>query len=553
MTHQNQVTHPIDLLLGESGSLLIEMRTLAGLLGVQLDWRPWPRKTFSRRELRLIEQALAHGHYALDGVAPPPPMLAAKVTVRRATTGSRNRSVPAKRLALSAWSRFVASIGLVAALITIGLFVLRPSDAPQPLSGEMNVAVVPFRATSTNVSQRAADGLSRTLATTMTQQLGRLDPNVVFDVQPTPGPPLGGTLATAGSSAASLARRLNADVVIFGELSMADGTTTLTPYVYVAPGQLLQAWELVGAYPMGDPISLPLPLGDSAPAEGEVRLALAGRAYGLSEFVDAIDYYSDDRFNSALQHLMAAARAPGWTTATGRALLDLFLGNVTAKLAADSASGLLRARRYYRAALSAHPGFERAQLGLAEISFQLAHGDCTHADVDAVGLQQALTEYHAVGAALGISLPPQERLELTAKVRFGIGGVYLCQSQAGIADRWNSAAQELRFVTATFPRDPLLRDAAAEAWGDLAVVELPRRNERSPNAAFRAASTSYSRAIALELDPTALPALYANRAFIESRLGELARAAGDYKTASRLEPYSARSADWKHEALRLGR
>jgi hypothetical protein len=67
-------------------------------------------------------------------------------------------------------------------------------------------------------------------------------------------------------------------------------------------------------------------------------------------------------------------------------------------------------------------------------------------------------------------------------------------------------------------------------------------------AAYLLAKSSYTKAIDLTEDPTALPALHANRVFVAARLGEHASAASDYEMAAHLETGALRRASLRAAA-----
>jgi tetratricopeptide (TPR) repeat protein len=304
--------------------------------------------------------------------------------------------------------------------------------------------------------------------------------------------------------------------------------------VYVAPKELPGASEFAGTYPLGDSIRLPVALTDSAPATGLVRQALTNRAAGLASFIDAVGYLSLERFSDAVRYLQAASRSTGWQGPKAQGLLELFLGNATAKLPQSQKVRLDKAEGFYRAALGHVPGFTRARLGLAEVAFQRAHGTCTKRDVDRGGLERTLAQFNSVLKASAQAQPSEQSL-LAAKARFGLGRIYLCQSQAELAARWPDAERELVAVTKSYRNDDLLRDDAAEAFGDLAIVALPGSRVRDRRDAYITAEADYSRAIKLTRDPTSLPTLHANRAFVETRLGERSAAEADEQTAAHLQ------------------
>jgi tetratricopeptide (TPR) repeat protein len=424
---------------------------------------------------------------------------------------------------------FVAAvIGIVAALDTRNV-------GPSPLGGNLSVIVLPFDANRTE--QPVATELAHAVASTLSARLPQLDPLVLPDVRWEPTL-VASTISEAGRLAARLAAREGADAVMFGQVTGGE-LATIVAYVYVSPRRLRQASELAGVYRLGPPIHLPVQIGESTAADGEAREQLAARAIGLAQFVDAIGYYAVGRYAQAAAHLRAAAGGPSWTTANAQAMIDLFLGNATGKLASKPAQ-LNLAGDYYGDALARNPDLERARFGLAEVGFQLAHGNCTARSVRRGQMAAALASYRTVLAAHSPSPASTPGIELSAKARFGIARVFLCLSQAGLTAQWSLAQRELRLVIAAYAHARFLRNEAAEAWGDLALAQLPARGQRASRSAYLTAQRSYSRALDLTTDPTARAALYANRAFVERHLGEHTKAAEDYLRAAQYHPGSTK-------------
>jgi tetratricopeptide (TPR) repeat protein len=507
----------------------IAVRELALRLGVALAWRPWPRLRLSARELGSLERALADAGYEMVGREVPPRRLRTRVNVVQARAeGSATAS--AGRRAWRAIVKLVAfAVGLtsfVGGAIAITAWLTKHSPRSTPLGGNLAVIVLPFAASASE--QPATTALAHTVATTLRAQLGQVDPLVLPDVRWDPATPAA-SMQAQGRFAASLARSEQADAVMFGEVS--DGElSTIAPYVYVSPQRLRQASELAGVYRLGSQIRLSVQIGESTVADGLARAQLAARARGLAEFVDAIGYYALGRYAPAIVHLRIAAASPSWATPPAQAMIDLFLGNATGKLASTAAE-LEQAAGFYRAALDHNLALQRAHFGLAEVEFQLAHGSCTAGTVRRARMASALAGYRAALAA-GSSAPTSiPSIELSAKARFGIARVYLCLSQAGLTAQWPQAERELRQVITAYGRARFLRSDAAEAWADLALAELPAPGVRASRSAYLAALRSYTRAIELTLEPTARPALYANRAFVERQLGERSAAAADQARA----------------------
>jgi tetratricopeptide (TPR) repeat protein len=382
-----------------------------------------------------------------------------------------------------------------------------PKPAVRAMNGDLNIAVAPF----TVNGRPGGDGiaLARDTDLALRSKLARLDPNLRLAFR---GPDqVAATGATA--PAAEIAARLKADLIVYGNLTEIGDATALTPQFYLNRRKLPSAAELVGGYSFGPQIRQPYSIQVNPQTRAKIRAALLRRIDGLATVFVGVGYYLDHDLTAAASYFAKAlSLARGQPSA---ALMLLFLGNIT-----NQQHRPRRAARYYRAALRRAPGYGRAQFGLGEVSYVLAHGSCKRHRVDASKLFQARRAFTRVPLASSQSNAVGAPRVLQAKVEFGLGQVDLCLSQSGSSPRWHLARREFAAVIDAYrPAIPELRNDAAEAHAGIGLADLNAPPE------YTAARDEYQ----VAADTTAIKA---RRGFFEGMVGFASEGLGDHAAAA---------------------
>lgn len=333
----------------------------------------------------------------------------------------------------------------------------------QVMTGDLNIAVAAFTTRGASVEGR---GLATDAYRALSQRASRLDRTL--DVR-TLGPGEVGAIP-AGSNraereqAARLATRTHADLVVYGDLRESATGTTLMPRFYLNPRKLPDAAELGGQYSYGPPIRVPYAISGNPQARALIRDELVRRTTGFASSFVAVGYYLIHDLRRAAVYFKRAL--PLLRAAQPRSLLLLLLGNI-----ANQRHEPKRAIAYYRSALRARPGYDRAQLGLAEAEYSAAHHSCTRGRADRAGLARARRVFASVHPGARTGGTPSRIVR--ARIAFGLGQVDVCLSQARAATRWRQAQRELDSVVNAYDASvPELRDEAAEAHSDLGFIDL---------------------------------------------------------------------------------
>lgn len=449
------------------------------------------------------------------------------------------------------------ALAIIAALAiaAVGSFyVYRRAQKPPWLTGDFNIAVAEFGALDAQgrVGESAdAYALAQSVHEFLDNELKLLTEGIesagdkfhIPVLEPSKTGRIGGsTPEERARSAERLAAKINADLIVYGNLDSGDGVTSFIPEFYLSDRKLRDAEELIGQYEFGSTLESSADITTNPVARQELRERLLERTRALAQFVIGLGYYSLARFDEAADYFKAAETIEGWDDRDGKEVLYHFLGNTTLMLGDLSA-----AQEYYAHALELNPEYARARLGTAEVLFHESRGDCEQGKVDVVGLQDAIRGYQS---ALEARHQPA-RSDIQTKTAFALGRAYVCLSQSLVADHWADAEREFLTVIADFENgNDRVRELAADAHAHLGLIYLPAGGDPDANANFRRSAEEYHKAIELSRHPDRQAIYYLWLAWIHIRMNEcdlaeeaLAEANKVYAGSTRVNP--------EYEAFRL--
>jgi tetratricopeptide (TPR) repeat protein len=449
----------------------------------------------------------------------------------------------------------ITLLGAVSSGIGVYVFVEQKVIAARPplaMSGDLNIAVARFSAfddQGRRVAGQTAQALADSTFRHLQPALGPLRA-AGFDVQTRSPAATGNINAWSVDGRArqlqALAERARADIVVCAQLISGEARTRIVPELFINERKLSNAEEFGGYHQLGMQLLTGGP--DTNPVlQRELRGQFLARARGIGRLLVGLGFYSlgsSDvaRYRAAADAFSAAAQ--DWTDPEGQKLLDLLLGNTEGKLAdtvshgkvADARDHYKLAEQHYKDALVIDPGYGRARLGLAELTYQRARGSCAPDAMNAAGLRAAARSYQAVRDALSTA-PQPPGADLPAKVAFGLGRTYVCLSQAAAADLWAQAQTELRKVIAEFRGgNQRIRVLAAEAYGQLGLTDLPVVHG-APDATerYQQAVGDFLRAIQLVPDGPQKAAFLENLGYTYKQLGDTTSACNAYRQAGALD------------------
>jgi tetratricopeptide (TPR) repeat protein len=449
----------------------------------------------------------------------------------------------------------VTPVILLSAMLVIYQFAA-PFFAPIPqMTGDFNVAVAEFGGIDEQgniISDPVASQFSHSLYDGLEDQLSQI---TAYQIQVLPpdqtGWIAGNTREKRAQAAQQLAEEVNADVVVYGNLTLEEDTSNFIPEFYLMTEKLQDAEELAGQYEFGSPIAGGANI-ENPVVRRDMRAQLVSRTDALAQFVIGMGYYMLHRYDEAEQHFLLAANEEGWDDRDGKEVLYLFLGNTSGQQHKQSA-----AADYYETALDLEPEYARARLGVAEMIFHDSRGDCQPRTVDVEGLQEAIEGYQS---ALDADIQPA-LAHIETKTNFGLGRSYMCLSLALVDDYWSEAEESFERVIADIehieehgdePGD-YLKDLAAESYGFLAIIYMPNRDASASqaDAKFRQAATAYEAAIELLRDDPDRDErrgiLYGNLGYVYLQLQEYDAAEQSYEQALEFDTDPERQERYQNE------
>jgi tetratricopeptide (TPR) repeat protein len=440
---------------------------------------------------------------------------------------------------------FAASLATLAGVFGLSVSSRAGHPVLRRMAGDLNIAVAPF--TSNGKSTLEGVALARDVAEVLRSQLPRLDRSLDIEVR---GPDSVGSLSDddivgkAASSAQELAHKINADIVVYGELTSSQQMTTLAPEFYLNAEKLPSASALGGRYGYGQTISLPYSIAVSPQARAEVRGALIRRTDSYAAAFIGVGYYLVHSLVAAERYLRQALSASSSTS--GSPLLSLLLGNV-----ADQRGSYATAAHDYSVAARSESTRSRGELGLAEVTYEVSRKDCRAGRVSRRGLLTAAAAFAHVLHGLRSEPARSAGSSLAPKAAFGLGQVDLCLSAARSANRWREARGYFAAMIAAYNAAlPELRDDAAEAHADIGLCDLAL--EGSP-AAYANARREYW--IAADTTTIMSRRAYFEGAvgFADAQLGQYSSAVAVYESAARLAGRTELGRSFAEQAARLSR
>jgi tetratricopeptide (TPR) repeat protein len=265
---------------------------------------------------------------------------------------------------------------------------------------------------------------------------------------------------------------------------------------------------------------------------------LARRTRQLAAFVVGLGHYANGDYEQARQRFRRAIDGRA-LEAGGIEVLYLSLGNSNSKLGRHG-----RARRAYESALAVSPQYARARIGLAEVMYLTAAGDCG-GRTDPAGLQRAERQFAAAAEA---RVQPS-LAAVQERAAFGLARIDVCRTVAGLAGRADDARRRLRDVIASYesgqrPRVQL-RELAAESHAHLGLLAVPMVDAVGREDALARALTHYRRAAELSVDPARSALHWGSAGRLAVLRGDGVAALHDYRRALDARPAADRRAQYR--------
>lgn len=390
-------------------------------------------------------------------------------------------------------------IGLLADLSQLGIVRL----STQTMSGDLRIAVAGFGQEEEKLGTQLANGVHLDLTRSFDSL--ELEIGTVIWGPEQVGSVFGSNFEERALSAASLAEKIKADIVVYGVIEGNNPGWSMIPEFYLSPDKFYDAVELTGPHLLGK--SIHLEGGDSIADRISVSDELSARTEVLSYILIGLSYYSPPHveYETALGYFQEAESIPLWKENEGLEVIYLLMGNAASK---QEKLGLAQA--YYEKSIELDPEYSRGYLGLGDVyyrsSLELFDKTKNPESIDPDLLTLAIENYTS-----GLSSDDQPQFaDVPTKVHFGLGQCYLAKTYSSGNDNYTSAENQFMAVIQDYGNgeNARVRVIAAESHARLGLIySLIDQTEE--------ARDEYMLAISL------LPDVPDRRALFERRLNEL--------------------------------
>lgn len=355
--------------------------------------------------------------------------------------GNKNFAANVKIIFQGGWKPVAVILVAVAALLgAILWFVVPQKDAA--MTKQFNVAVAEFLvqdADGKRISKKDGSLLSSYISQEIETQFAamELEKSISYQVW---GPRetgiiLGNTHQERAKNAETLAKKINAYILIYGVIVTDGDKSNFQPEFYVNHASFREANEITGSHEIGRQLALTLPFNGIQGAENPV---LVGRVRALNLIIMGLAYYSVDKFDDALMYFQKAADEKDWI-GSGREVIYLLIGNAYVRKDSqiNSFDDLQLAEQNYRLALDDNPNYGRAMIGEVNVKYLQASLDKNNCDL--IGLNQASA---LLDNALGLNNQPASA-NIETKVHFYRGQIAFIQYGCHQTDQdWLTKAQD---------------------------------------------------------------------------------------------------------------
>lgn len=354
---------------------------------------------------------------------------------------------------------------IIGGVIFLYMTLRTPSPKQMPRT-DLRIAVAGFSErgqSDSGMGTEFAEGIQLRLQKTFEE----LNPNFTVTVW---GPAQVGTIEGTNAneraiSAEQISEKIDATLIVYGTVETEDSIWLLTPEFYVPVKNFYAAEEITGQHGLGTPLTI---IGQGNDADRiEISSELTSRTQALAQIAIGLSYYSIENFEKSLAHFQSVEEIEGWEDGEGREVLYLLAGN-----AAIKTNNIELADSYYQKAISIDPEYARGYLGVAHIYYRLAlkpfEETLNYADVDHELLNMALETLEQ--ASISTNQPP--RSDISTKIHFERGQIYLIQVYSGRETSFDAAIKEFEIVIADYANgnNPRIQERAAESYARLGLI-----------------------------------------------------------------------------------
>lgn len=364
--------------------------------------------------------------------------------------------------------------------VTFVLYYIIPTPIPMRMTGDFRIAVASFvtigdsdnsqLTQDLNFKKEVGTELGEGFYLHLQQIFEKLNLDFAVSIW---GPDQVGSVEgqNAGeraNSSAQIAKKIGADVVVYGIVDVTSTTWQVTPEFYVAGENFYEAEEITGQHELGLPLFV---TGQGNVVDRiEVSSELTSRTQVLSHIAIGLAYYSVHDFEKALTNFQSAEKIEGWEDNEGRQVLYLLMGNAAARAAL-----LDQAQEAYQATIKLEPNYARGYAGLGSVAYlrSLENVNSEHFEPDLDDLDLAIKYFNQ---ALEASNQPPTA-DIPTKVALGLGQVYLAQWFSG-EGTLPQAIEQFELVIEYYDngKNPHVQEFASEAYARLGLIDQQKKN-----------------------------------------------------------------------------
>ncbi|MBN1810847.1 MAG: hypothetical protein JXA14_03330, partial [Anaerolineae bacterium] len=322
----------------------------------------------------------------------------------------------------------IIAVGMGGSLLVY--FAVRPPPSPKHMSGDFCIAVAAFTEHESSSDSEMGMRFAEDLHIRLTETFQDFDPGLEITVW---GPhqvatPRGQTEEDRAETAAQIAEKIEADVLVYGWIDTTGSIWKISPEFYIRARNSYEIAEIAGQYSIGSPIDVVG--GRDFGSRDYANRKLLARTQAIANITAGLTYYNAgylDRqnFQTALTYFQQAEMVEGWEPWEGKQVLYVLAGNAYGK-----AGDFQLAETYHQKALTADPEYARALVGLAGVYYMRALEPAEESNslenTDLESLDLSIATYKK--AAQSTNRPPLA--EIPSKVHFGLGQCYFARGYA---------------------------------------------------------------------------------------------------------------------------
>lgn len=343
---------------------------------------------------------------------------------------------PRPRQALAWWWAAAAPLALLLLAAGWWFFIFQG-----PMGPGFNIAVAEFAVLDENGSLGSKEkglAISQGLYDSIQNTLKSLPPALKYETR---GPRAIGMVrgkdaAARAAEAQKIAKRWNAEVLIYGVITPVQDGYQVEPAYYIGDPGFRFGMEIAGAERLGAPVGVDLNL--TTDKVYALNTRLVARAQALENIVKGLAYFYVDQYGQAAAHLQQAVYLPGWPDSEGKEVLYMMLGSAYLR-AYDSfnpdQSHVALAREAFERAREINPEYARAYVGLGSVAL---------AEATRFNPQQEAKLYES-GDWLLSALEKRDQPEngyVPIKVDYNMGQIHLLGAEQGFARFSREKARE---------------------------------------------------------------------------------------------------------------